>query len=333
MRTTPRLSRRTLIVFAAALCTLECSSTTDFTPPGDGTTHPVGDIADTALLAGAPHGIAIADDGTMLIARLDSGDVVVGRDSDFALGAKIPVGAHPIDVAITPDGRTGFAAIISSPHVAIIDVASRTKTGDLTVAESPLRVLLSPDGKHLYVTTSGADGDTTSTVYDFDAQTHSLIDTTVIGAFGNGIALDAPRHHLFVSASQYVYEINTISHVLLRRIWVGGPLQDVAVKQDGSELWVATETDAGVQVFDLPTGTHIQSIEGTENALGLKITPDGREFYVARNIGGILSIVNGGTRQVLKWVAPGLGPLRIAFNKSGSRAVVTDDATGAVLIR
>jgi DNA-binding beta-propeller fold protein YncE len=316
----------------AALAAVNCSSSTD-SPPAVATTHPAGTITDTALIAGSAHGIAIANDGTMLITRLDSTDLEMGRDSVFALGPKISVGAHPIDVAITPDSRTAFVPLIFSPHVAIVDVASGTKTGELTVAESPLRVLVSPNNRHLYVTTSGAGADTTSTVYDFDPRTYALLDTIVVGAFANGIVFDAPRNRLYVSATGYVYEIDTATDSVLRRIWVGGPLQDVAVKKDGSELWVATETDAGVQVFSLPDGAHIQSIDGTENAVGLKITPDGAQFYVARDIGGILAIVDASSRQVVSSLEPGLGPIRIAFNATGSRAVVTDDATGAVLIQ
>lgn len=295
-------------------------------------THPNGSITDTALLIGSAHGIAIANDGTMIVTRLDSDDVFIGRDSVFSLGARVPVGGHPIDVAITPDSRTAFVPLISSPHVAVLDIASGTVTGELTVPSSPLRALVSAGGSRLYITTSGSEGDTTSTLYIFDTQTHALRDSVVVGAFANGMFLDARRSRLYVTASQYVYVIDTQANTVLRRLWVGGPLQDVAVTNDGSELWVATETDAGVQVFALPGGAHIQSIDGTENALGMKITPDGSQFYVARNIGGILEIVDTKSRQAVSSLEPGLGPVRIAFNASGSRAVVTDDATGVVLI-
>lgn len=309
-----------------------CSSSTETTPQ-IATTHPVGSLADTALLVGSPHGVAIANDGTVVLTLLDSSDIVVGRDSEFVLGPRINVGPHPIDVAITPDSRTAYVARIFSTSVAIVDLPSGTKTGDLTVSESPLRVLVSPNGRHLYVTTSGIEEDSASTLYDFDARTHQLLDTMVVGWFANGLVLDAPRNRLYVTANQYVYEIDTGIDSVLRRIWVGGPLQDVAVTQDGHELWVATETDAGLQLFSLPSGAHLQSVDGTENVVGLKITPDGKQFYVARDIGGILAIVDATSRHVVSSLEPGLGPVRIAFNAAGTRAIVTDDATGAVLIK
>ncbi|MBA2686153.1 MAG: hypothetical protein H0U66_16845 [Gemmatimonadaceae bacterium] len=98
----------------------------------------------------------------MLVTRLDSLDLVSGRIGDFVAGPLIPVGPTPVDVAISPDSRTAFVPLVGTTHVAIVDVRSATKTGQLTVADSPLRALVTPDATHLYITTT-ATSDTSST--------------------------------------------------------------------------------------------------------------------------------------------------------------------------
>ncbi|MBA2686154.1 MAG: hypothetical protein H0U66_16850 [Gemmatimonadaceae bacterium] len=94
-----------------------------------------------------------------------------------------------------------------------------------------------------------------------------------------------------MSTVGFVYEIDATTDAVVRRIPVDLPMQDIAITNDGSELWVATTGDAGVEVFDLVTGNLIQSVAGTSGAFGLKITPDGKQFYVTRNYPGMCAII------------------------------------------
>jgi YVTN family beta-propeller protein len=64
----------------------------------------------------------------------------------------IPVGEHPTDVAVTPDGKTAFVtkpALVleaeSGSTVSTIDVKTRTKhPDDITVGYRPSRVAITP---------------------------------------------------------------------------------------------------------------------------------------------------------------------------------------------
>lgn len=317
---------------AVALLT-SCSSATDSTPPPRGLTHPVGNMTDTLSDHGNVHGIAIAADGTMLVTRLESFDLLKSHISDISTSSVIYVGPTPVDVAFSADSRTAFIPLIGSPHVAIVDVQSGTKTGQLTVAQSPLRALVTPDGNNLYITTDGPLDDTTSTVYDFDAHTHALLDTIVVTPYANGITYDPVRSELFVASAGFVNEIYPPTDAIVRRIPVNLPMQDIAISKDGSELWVATTGDAGVEVFDLVSGELKQSIAGTSGAFGLKMTPDGKQFYVTRNGASMCAIIDAASRTVVKSFITGTDPKRIAFNADGSRAAITDGLTGVVIIQ
>lgn len=334
MCTTPRHFNRESFLLAALVVTLSCSSSTEPAPPVQ-VSHPAGSSITKFNLNGFAHGISIAADGTMLITRFDSGDVATGRVGDFSFGPFIHVGAEPNDVALTPDGRTAFVPMLDSPHVAILDTRSYTMTGTISVAQSPLRALVTPDGNRLYITSTGQGSDSVSALYDFDAHTHALIDTVLVGAGANGITYNPHTGMLYVSTQwgASVYEIRESNDSLLRRIPIGGTVQDVAVTPDGEELWVATEGDVGVQVVDLASGVVTQSIAGTKGAYGLAVTPDGAQFYVARDLQNMCDVIDRATHTIVTPLDLGLAPQRVAFNAAGTRAVFTDGESGAVLIQ
>jgi DNA-binding beta-propeller fold protein YncE len=322
----------------AAASAIGCSSSTEPNhtpppPPPPQITHPTGNTATTLALDGYPHGISIASDGTMLITRLIASDVVPGNTDEMSFAPAVAIAGVPVDVAFTPDGRTAFLPLVQPNVVAIFDVASATVTGNLAVAFRALRALVTPDGNHVYVTSEG-DGTFHSTVYDFDAHTHALIDTIVVGATANGIAYDSTHARLFVSsqATDAVFEIDATNDTIVRRIPVLTQPQDVAVSLDGSELWVATESTSGVQVFDAATGNPILSVPNTSGAFGLKMSPDGAQFYVTRSSAGLCAIIDAHAHQVVKPFHTGPSPRRIAFNAKGTRAIITDDHIGVVLI-
>jgi YVTN family beta-propeller protein len=57
----------------------------------------------------------------------------------------IPVGALPIGVAVTPDGKTAFVTNSDSGTVSTIDVKTRTKNPtDIPVGSHPSEVAITP---------------------------------------------------------------------------------------------------------------------------------------------------------------------------------------------
>jgi YVTN family beta-propeller protein len=333
----PQRGSRPAAFASAAMIALvaACSSSTESNgPPPEQLTHPVGIIDSVAPIRGNVHGIGIAANGTMIITRLDSADIVIGRIDEFSFGPVVHVGGLPLDVALTPDGRTAFVANNGGPHVDIIDVGSASIVGELTIFSWPQRVLVTPDGNHVYVTTTGGLSDTVSRLYDFNVHTHTLIDSMEIGTFANGITYNAHSKRLYVSsqAANSVYEIDATNDAILRTISVGPAPQEVAVSADDSQLWVATEGDVGVQLYDLGTGLLVQSVDGTSEAFGLALSPDESQLYVARDRMNASDIIDVRTRTVLKPLDTGFAPQRVAFNPAGSRAIFTAE-NGVILVQ
>src|SRR5262245_19480579 len=119
---------------------------------------------------------------------------------DAATGIKNPtdiaVGLGPVQVAVTPDGKTAFVTNAASGTVSTIDVKTRTKSPtDIAVGTGPIRLAITPDGKTAFVTnnTSGS----VSTI-DIKTRTKNPADIPV-GNYAKGVAITPDGKTAFVT--------------------------------------------------------------------------------------------------------------------------------------
>ena len=100
------------------------------------------------------------------------------RKRDFRAVQAISNKASPFigDVAISPDGHLLYAADLYSDSIAVINLQSGTLIDDWKTGRRPYRLLLSPTGRRLLVT-SWAEG----TIYEHDANSGTLVAKTRVG--------------------------------------------------------------------------------------------------------------------------------------------------------
>ena len=105
--------------------------------------------------------------------------------------ADITVGAAPLGVAITPDGKTALVTNQLSDSVSTIDVKTRTKDpNDIPVGSFPFGVALTPDGKTAFIANNGSG--TVSTI-DVKTRTKHPTDIPVGAGPGGGMAITPCR--------------------------------------------------------------------------------------------------------------------------------------------
>jgi YVTN family beta-propeller protein len=102
----------------------------------------------------------------------------------------IPVGAAPLGVGITPDGKTAFVTNVTSGTVSTIDVKTRTKhPDDIPVGSGPNGVAVTPDGKTAFVPNLGSDS-----VSTIDVKTRTKDPTDIpVGSSPFGVAITPCR--------------------------------------------------------------------------------------------------------------------------------------------
>jgi YVTN family beta-propeller protein len=191
-------------------------------------------------------------------------------------------------LALSPDGRTLYAAHVYGESVAALDV----ETGEV-LARAPLPaeaygVLASPDGKTVYVSGWGA-----SRVALLEARTLRPLGEVVVGEHPNAMALSKDAGRLFVACA------NT------NAVWAVDLASRAAVEQIG----VALRPDA-------PPGS-------TPNALAL--SPDGGTLLVANadnNTVMAVDVRRPGESRPLGFVPTGWYPTGVAFDAAGENVLV-----------
>ncbi len=158
-----------------------------------------------ALVGGLPDGVsAVRARGrcraTAFVANSGSGTVsTIDVKTRVKNPTDIPVGALPLGLALTPDGKTAFVPNNGNGTVSTIDVKTRTKNPtDIPVGANPKVVAVTPDGKTAFVTNAnlgfdfgGPIGTSVSTI-DVKTRTKNPTDITV-GAFPIGVAVTPCR--------------------------------------------------------------------------------------------------------------------------------------------
>jgi YVTN family beta-propeller protein len=95
--------------------------------------HPLGEAGSAA---GDPAGVAVASDGTVVVALSGVNQVALGKEDDFSL-ARLPVGKRPVAVVASADGRQAFVANMFSDSLSVVDLQAKEVTAEISLGPQP----------------------------------------------------------------------------------------------------------------------------------------------------------------------------------------------------
>ncbi len=237
----------------------------------------------------------------------------------------------PTGVAVSGDGRVLFAALSDARQVAIVDLPDASHIRTVPTPTEPTGLVLSPDGRRLYVTCAAA----ASSVLEVDAVSGKILASFPAGhtAMGPTVSPDGARLYVCNRFDHNVSVIDLANRKELARVGVVREPAAAAVSPDGGELWVANFLPAvpanqygvlaaAAVVTVVDTGTfqtaQVRPITGTTSARGLALTPDGKFALLAhilaryhlptKRVDGswmnanALTVIDTGRREVLNTV-------------------------------
>jgi DNA-binding beta-propeller fold protein YncE len=243
-------------------------------------------------------------------------------------------------LALTPDGRTLYAASVDGDGVLVVDAATLAAAGMIPThalaAFFPLRAVLSPDGAFLYVA-SGIREPTTVSVVD----THSL---AVVGeisgdprgpcpsrSYGLYLSPDGRTLYLLASDANCLLLADTASRTIAGSYRIGEsgkPLMHVAAHSDGRRLYVLDRAGT-VFILNPASGVVTKTLTTIPDAYTVKLAPDGRRAYVGGGPGfAVLDLTTDMVLQVVDFGQTGgfgwLNRRTIGAKPDGSQFVVGD---------
>jgi YVTN family beta-propeller protein len=306
---------------------IDCANATG--PAVPVATHPAGTLSTKINgLTGRPFGIRVSSTGIVYTTQQDVNSVASFSLAQLTPGASIVVGTDPGDVVFGRSGATAFVSAYYGGSVHVIDVGSSRQTAAIPIGTNAYRLALSADEATLFV--SSTDG----RVYAVSTSGERVTRSVQLGGAIQGLALSSSGSILVASSTNgSVWKLDAATLAILASAAPGGRLQDIAVSKSESEIYVASE-DGWIDVLDGGTLQRIARITLDGMApFGLALTPDDAQLYVTSPQSGQLAIIDRAMRSPLQVIRVSGNPRRVAFNTSGSIAVVANESNWVDVVR
>ena len=277
-------------------------------------------VAQVAGLRGRPFGVAVSPSGIVYVTQQDANSVACLSLATRVVKSAIPVAQDPGDVIFNRAGTVAYASTFYGNIVHFIDVSSGKQTAAIPFGQNAYRLALSADESRLFVTSVAGTLWSVSTT-----KPSAPMMSVQLGGSLQGIALSKSGTSLYVTSSDgRIVRLDPTTLDVLATASLGGSLQDVAVSNDGSELYVADERGA-VVIADAATLAKKTAVVVPRGAFGLELTPDGRRIYVASTEGELV-VLDRASRNVVAQQTLGGTPRRIAFDATGTTAVIANES-------
>jgi YVTN family beta-propeller protein len=283
----------------------------------------VGEI--TGIEAG--HGAGASPDGKEIYVSNEaesSLDIVDAKT--LKILARVPLTAHPNNMAVGKDGRYVYVGIIQNPGgVDVIDTKTRTRVKNVPTKGTIHNAYVTPDGK--YVVAGSIAGKTINVI---DAKTNEPAFTIEMDLGVRPMTFntnpDGSTKWIFTQLSAFngFAVVDFATRKELRRIQNpdlppgketvpqgSDPSHGMAVTSDGKTLVVCSRLNNYLYSYSLPDLKLLGSAELTGKGAGwVTLTPDGKTAYVANPVTNDVSVVDVATMKETTKVKVGFVPKR-----------------------
>ncbi len=222
---------------------------------------------------------------------------------------------------------TIFVSNEKGNSISVVDGDSLTLTKEVKVGQRPRGIVLSPDGKYLYIAASDDD-----TVQILDTDKLEIIGTLPSGADPEVITLTPDGSTLYVANEDdnQVTAIDTASRQVVAEIPVGVEPEGVAVSPDAKTVVNTSETTNMAHFIDVASQKITDNVLVDQRPRAAMFTADGAQIWVSAEVGGTVSVIDNKTRKVIQKISfkiPGvpaeaIQPVGIRITKDRSKAFV-----------
>lgn len=202
-------------------------------------------------------------EGVVMVVDLKAGRIV----------ARIPVGAAPHGLRLSPDGTELYVANMRSNDVSVVNVRKQEEVARIRVGRVPVQVAFTPDGRQAFASLSGENR-----VAIIDRAARKLVGTVPVGR--NPVQLQVTPD------SRWLYVAN-----------------------QGSKA----DPDETVSVIDVTTRQPVATIPSGRGAHGIAISHDGAMVFVSNIVDGSVAVLDVATQSRRAVHRVGAGPNGIAF--------------------
>jgi YVTN family beta-propeller protein len=234
---------------------------------------------------------------------------------------------------------TAFLAGAEAPRLLILEKAhsrlgfyteSGERTGGVEVGLHPHEMVLSLDGRLLYISDNGKmrmedPGEGGNTISIVDLQKREKIAEINLGRFRrpHGLDLDAQRRRLVVTAEypDQLLVIDLSKRAVARHFDTRGKTSHmVTLGPRGQWAYVSNSDSGNVSAIHLESGD-LKIIPTGERTQGGALSRDGRELYIVSKNSDLITVIDTARQEKIGTIKTGAGPGRVALTPDGQTLV------------
>ena len=273
-------------------------------------------VAPLDVAAKGPRGIGISSDGTFVVtANKDSDNISITDTTGTNPPKLIAIGKNPEFVRVMngkayvtyePTPSTGLAGKASEKdddaipgHIAIVDLKTGKVVSDIVGKPETEGVEFTKDSKLMIVTN---ESDNSITVHD--AKTGKLLKNIPVGQYGNrprGIK-NSPDGSLYVTTLEFSDKMLVLDskYKVIKEVPTGKSPYGLSFDREGKRLFVASNKEKALQVFDAQTFEKIKDIHTGDRCWHFTFTPDDSKILLACGKSNEIVVIDTATLEVVK---------------------------------
>ena len=242
-------------------------------------------------------------------------DPQVGITGITKLFTQINLEAPGADWAKTRDDKRLFVTMPRAGKVAVVDADTFKVIGHVDAGKNPVRIVLQPDGRYLWVGNDAEEG-AESGVTVIDPAGRTVAARIPTGRGHHEIAFAPDARHAFVTnrrdGTVSVIDVRNLAKV--KDVPVGGQAISLAYSALSESVYVADGQAGRIAVIDGRNHGVTASIEAKPGLGPMKFTEDGRWGFVLNSREDAVQVIDAATNRIAHTIPVGPRPYQIALS-------------------
>jgi DNA-binding beta-propeller fold protein YncE len=258
----------------------------------------------------------------IVVAHSEASEVAVLDPVSFEERGRVPTGANPHEIAVSPDGRRAYVADADATTVTVVDIPNGELVATFQLGDGmgPHDLAVSSDGTVLWVTCAEA-----RVVLELDATSGQILRRYDVEADGAWMLAAAHDQRTLVTANlegggATLFDRSTGERRVLP---LDSSMIGVAVTPDSREIWLTSVATNAVIVIDAVSGDEVTRFpSGGNGPVRVRFTTLGEALVV--NAGSReITVFDTERRTLLGRVPTSMEPKVIAVSPDGRHAAVS----------
>jgi YVTN family beta-propeller protein len=235
--------------------------------------------------------------------------VILGIVVLIACGARADTGSARDQTAESEAGDLVYVSNEDSRNLTVIDARNDSVIATIEVGTRPRGVKVSRDGRRVYVALTGSPKCP-------PAMPDEACEKLKTDRSQDGVAV-----------------VDAVTRKLVAVVPAGSDPETFDVSADGRRLFVSNEDAGSATVVDLSSGRTIATVKVGREPEGVTLSPDGKTFWVTGETDNDITGIDAASGRAFARIATqGKRPRAIGFLPDGSRAYVSNEASGTVSV-